>query len=110
MARVRQPRGEIAIVGQDEQSLGLEIESADRVEVLANADEIHHGRPVLGVGSRRHVTPRLVQKYVAPRFDERNSSSVHADVVVVRLRAQLAHGDPIHHDTPVQHEPLGGAA
>ena len=37
--RVRQPRGEVAVVGQQQQALGVVVEPPDRIDVLAHAAE-----------------------------------------------------------------------
>ena len=45
VTRMGEPRGEVAVVGQDQQTLGVEIEPADRIDVVAHAGEqIDHRR------------------------------------------------------------------
>ena len=45
VARMRQSRGEIAIVGQDQEAFGFEIEPPHRIYVLAHTlDQVQHGR------------------------------------------------------------------
>ena len=93
VARMREPRRQVAVVGQDQQALGVEVEPADGVDVLAHArQQIDHRRPLLRIRSRRHVAARLVEQHVAMALGNLDAAAVDADVVVRRigLRAQLA--------------------
>ena len=50
VARMRQPRREVAVVGQQQQPLGVVVEPADRVDVLADAaEQIDHRPPALRI-------------------------------------------------------------
>ena len=44
VARMRQARGEVAVVGQDQQPFGIEVEPADRIDVLADAGRADRSR------------------------------------------------------------------
>ena len=39
VARVRQAGGQVAVVGQQQQPFGIEVEPSDGIDVLADADE-----------------------------------------------------------------------
>jgi len=61
MARMRQRCGEVAIVGQQEQTLGVVIEPADRIDVLLHApQQLDHCAPALRIRSGRDIAHRLV--------------------------------------------------
>ena len=48
VARMRQPRREVAVVGQQQQAFGVEVEPPDRIDVLAHAaQQIDDRRPPL---------------------------------------------------------------
>ena len=82
MPRMREPRGEVAVVGQEEQPFRVEVEAADRIHVLADAgQQIDHRRPTLRIRSRRHVPARLVQQQVSMMLDHLHTAAVDADVV-----------------------------
>ena len=69
VARMRQFRREIAVVGQEQQPLGVVVEATHGIDVLPHAaKQIDHGRPSLWIGSRGDVTRRLVEQDVARPF------------------------------------------
>jgi hypothetical protein len=93
--RVRQRRGEVAVIGEEEQSFGVVVEPSDRIDVLAYAaQQIDHGRTALGIRPRGHVSGRLVEQDVAMAFGGFHPASVDANVVNGRvgLDAHFAHG------------------
>ena len=66
VARMRQLRREIAVVGQEQQPLGVVVEATHGIDVLPDAaKQIDHCRPPLWIGSRGDVTRRLVEQDVA---------------------------------------------
>ena len=113
MAGVRQVRRQLAVVGQEEQPFGLEIQTAHGIHVLAHAaQQIDDRRTPLRIRSRRQVTARLVQQEIAVMLDDLDPAAVHADVVVcrIRFRAELADSRAIHRDAAVEHQLLRRAA
>ena len=93
VARMREPRRQIAVVGQQEQAFRIEVEPADRVDVLADAaQKVDDCRPLLRIRSRRHVTAGLVQQQI-PVLLSFDAPAVDTNVVVrgVGLGSQLAH-------------------
>src|SRR5262249_34179735 len=105
--------GEVAVIGQNQQTFGVEVESADRIHVLADiSQEINHGRAALRIRARRDVSFRLVPQEIPMPFWPRDPSSVHSDVVArgIRLRAELANRRAIYRDATFEHQLLGRAS
>jgi hypothetical protein len=112
MTRVRELRGEIAVVGQQQQSVRIEIEAPDGVHVFTNAvQQVDDRRPPLRVRSRRDISARLVKEKVPVPIGELDSPAVHAHIVVRRVRfgSELAHRDAVDRDPPLDHQLLGCA-
>jgi len=94
VAWMQQALGQRAVVGEDQQALGVVIQPTDRVHVLADVgDEIDDRRPLLGVLPCRHVAPRLVQQDVAVLGGHMDARAIHADVVGGRVRLRAERGD-----------------
>ncbi len=113
VARMRETRGEIAVVGEQEQTFGVEVEPPDRIYVFADAaQKIDHGRTPLRIGSRRHVPARLVEQQVAVMFRDFHTPAVDADVVARRVgfRAELADCLAVDGDASLEHQLLARAA
>ena len=65
MAWMGECGGESAVVGENEQPFGVEIETADRIDVLPDSlEQIEHGRTPLRIRSRRDIAARLVEEEV----------------------------------------------
>src|SRR6188508_3268143 len=80
--RVSEPRGEVAVVGEEQQALAVVVEPADGVDVLANAaEQIHDGAAPLRIGARCHVALGLVEQDVAEARGGSNAAAVDANVV-----------------------------
>ena len=109
MAWVRQPRRQVAVIGEQQQPLRLVIEAAHRVDVLADtAQQIDDRRPPLRIGSGRHIPARLVQQQVAVVLDDLHTAAIDADVVPsgIRLRPKLEGGDAVHAHASLAHHLL----
>jgi hypothetical protein len=112
VARVRQPRREISVVGEQQQPFRVVIEATDRIDVLRHSrEQVHHRGPPLRIRARRHIPARLVQQNVTLALRGADATPVHANVVAVRvgLGAQLTDGRPVDGDPPLEHQLLGGA-
>jgi hypothetical protein len=84
VARMREMRGEITVTRQQQQSLGVEVEAPDRVDVFANAaffQEVYYGGAVLRVRTAGDVAARLVQEDVLVGFGARKPTAVDFDLV-----------------------------
>ena len=67
VARVRHALGEDAVVREQDQALGGDVEPAHGEQPRDLRHEVHHGGPALGVLARRHVAPGLVEHDVDRR-------------------------------------------
>ncbi len=59
------PVGDLAIIGQKHQALGVAVETADRIDALGNVDEVHDGPPAALILDGRDEAARFVQKHIA---------------------------------------------
>jgi hypothetical protein len=105
-------RRQFAVVGQQEEPLRLEIESADRVDVFPDAaQQIHHRLTTVGVRTGGDVAARLVQQHVAVTLRQLDTAAIDPDVVRdIRLRPQLPHGRAVDGDPALEDQLLRGAA
>src|SRR4051812_2867068 len=107
-ARVRQLVAEVAVVGEDDQALGVGVEPADVEEPFLEQrlarpgldDGVGERPPALGVGQGRDDAAGLVQHDVAVPPGRRDARAVDADDVVlgVDAAALLAHDVAVHLD------------
>lgn len=75
-----------AIVGQKQQPGGCQIKAPYRVDPGGNAlEEVGHHRPAGGITQRGNDPDRLVQKDVAQRFPDLESSTINFDPVTGRI-------------------------
>ncbi len=95
--------GQGAVVRKDQQALGVEIEPADRVDLLPDVrgEQVDRERTIQRILRRRQVAARLVEQHVdllAIAKQRIDRSSVDANVVDVgvRLRTKLGHDDTVH--------------
>ena len=111
VARVGDALGEVAVVGEDDEALGADVEAADREQPGHRGHQAHHGGTALRIVARRDHAPRLVEEEVDRLRGGSDAHAVHADVVGgdVRLRSQLADGLAVHGDAAVGHHLLGRA-
>ena len=111
--RMREARGQFAVVGQDQQPLGVEVETADGVDVVADVgDQVDHRRALVRVRPGGHVAGRLVEQDVPMPFGDLDAAAVHADVVPpgIGFRAQFTHRGAVDGDSAVEHQLLTRAS
>ena len=109
VARVREFRGEVAVIGQNEEPFGIEVEPSNGVHIVAHAaEQVDDRRTALGIGTRRDVASRLVQQQVKAALDELDAAAVNADIIArgVGLGPELADGRAVDGHTSVEHELL----
>jgi hypothetical protein len=109
---VRDPHREVAVVGQDHQPLGVEVEPTDRVQLVADLlpDQVDHRDPSLGVVGRRHNADRLVEQQVATRTLRPQPLAVDLDRVVFSVGLLAEVRDlPVDRDPAFGDQPLGVA-
>jgi hypothetical protein len=112
VARVQQARGEVAVVGQQQQALRVVVEAAHRVDVLVHLrQQVEDRRPLLGILPGRHVAARLVEQDVTVARGDPHALAVDAYVVARRFgpRAQFEDGDAVHRHPAVQDQRFSGA-
>ena len=97
---VREPVGQVAVVREEQQALGVGIEAADREHARLGGHELDDGRAPVRVARRRDHTRRLVQQVVDEVGRRRDRDAVDCDPLVSRIdptakRRDLAvDGDP----------------
>jgi hypothetical protein len=84
---VRDPHGEVAVVGQNHQPFGEEIEPPNRVEPLVDpaAQQGEHSRAPLRVFGGGDETRRLVEKDVAKPLRQTQTLAVDLDRVALKV-------------------------
>jgi hypothetical protein len=115
VARMREMRGEITVTRQQQQSLGVEVEAPDRVDVFANAaffQEVYYGGAVLRVRTAGDVAARLVHQDIDSSAGRLDAPAIDADVVVLRvsLRTQLGDCLAVHRHAALPDQLFGCAA
>lgn len=110
VARMGQPCGERSVVGEEEQTLCVEVQSAYWIDVLANAwEQIQNSRSMLWIGSRRNVADRLVEEDVTTSLDNLHTAAVDPNIILrrVRLGAELTDRGAVDAHTAIKDELLG---
>ena len=87
VAGVGEPVGQIAVVGQQQQPLGVGVEAADGEHPRLGRHQVDHGRAALRVARRGDHPGRLVQQVV-------DEAGAHADRARRRPRPRRARGRP----------------
>src|SRR4029453_6872616 len=93
VTRMGESSGEVAVVREDQQPFGLEVESPNRIDVVAHTgQEIDHRRSPLWIRWGGDVAAWLVQEEIAMSLGQRNAPAIDTDVIAgrVRLRSELA--------------------
>ena len=109
--RVQQRVGKRTVVGEQDQTLRVQIEAADRIEPgQARREQIHHRATPGGVTNRREKPARFVDRPARMRRHT-HASTIDRDRLLARIRAipDLDHG-AIHPDASGADPFLGSAA
>jgi len=99
MFGMRDQVGEIPVVRQEQETLGIVVQPADRVYADLDAfKQIVHRGPSLGIGHGRHKTRGLVQHDIRRRLFGIDEFAVNLDMVFVRigLGSQFGHDRSVH--------------
>ena len=113
--RVHQPVRELAVVGEQQQPLGVGVETTDVEQVLVAAhavfDQVADARAALLVGHGRHHPQRLVQRQIHQVLIEQHPGTVDADHRVGRIhpRTQLRHDPAVDLDETAPCDPAAHA-
>src|SRR4051812_19028695 len=109
VARVHELVREVAVVRDQERSLGVVIEAADRVDALVDAHEVlRDGRTALGIGERGDGRRGLVEQEIDLVLRLGDDAAVHADDIVrgVGFGAELANDRAVQLDAALLDELL----
>jgi hypothetical protein len=111
LARVEQPGGERAVVGEQQQARGLQVEAPHGIETRRQvAHHVPDRRAAAGVGERRHHAARLVQQDGARPSPPQDLAVDRNHVTVgIGARPELRHRGAVHRDTAGADERLGRA-
>ncbi len=112
-AGMRDPIGPLAVVGQQQETLGIAVKPSHVEKALRPVDQRERGRAALRVASRRHRAGRLVEHNIGgARRGGRQRAPVDRDSVArgVGLCARFDHDGAIDGDTPSRQERLGPTA
>src|SRR5438093_5831644 len=100
-----------AVVGEEEKAGRVRVETPDRIETPALADELANGPATVRIADGAHDIDRLIQREIAARARERDRAPVDADARAGRdTRPELAHDLAIGDDPTFDDERLGGAS
>ena len=91
VAGVGQAVGQVPVVGQHQQPLGVDVEAADGKDPGVAGHQVDHGGPALGVGRRGDHPRRLVEQVVHQAGPDREGHAVDGR----RRRPPRRPGDPV---------------
>jgi hypothetical protein len=107
---MRDLEGEVAVVGEEDQSFGVVVETADGIDALAHAlDQIDDRAATLRVFDGSHHFLRFVQEEVAMRFRFGDELPVDFDVIDAGsgFRPELGDDAAVHRHPPFPDHRLG---
>lgn len=112
-ARMRQPIGQVAVVGQEQESLAVGVEPSDGKEPRIIRHQPDNRRPALRVEGGRDDADRLMQRQVATRiarYGHLDKLAVDSDHIRVGIdtRAKLAHDASVDGNASVHDHIFGG--
>lgn len=111
VAGVHHPVGDIAVVGQEQEPLGVAVEPADRKDALPHVDEVHDRPPVALVADGRDVAAWLVEQDVPGLLgSEELAVDPEEGGAGIDLGAELGDDLAVDRDPPGANHLLGGAA
>ena len=102
-ARMKEPLCHSTIVCNNQKSLGIRIESPDRIETYRKMrQEIQYCSASPIIVRRREIAARLVEEDIILFFLRRYVYTIHGDRVPCRviLRAELGHNSAVHRNAP----------
>ncbi len=112
-ARVRDPVSPLAVVGQQQETLGITVKPSHVEKALGPVDQRERGRAALRVASRRHRAGRFVEHNIGgARRGGGQRAPVDRDSVArgVGLCAGRDHDSVVDGDTPSRQQRLGPTA
>ena len=101
VARMHQVMGEVAVVGEEQETAGVGVQPSDREQPAPGRQQLANRTPPLGVVEGGDYADRLVEGVVARRgwLGKRAPAHQHAVTPGLHLRAGLRHQHPVdpHH-------------
>jgi NDP-sugar pyrophosphorylase family protein len=91
IAGVRQPLGQLAVVGHQQQTFAIVIQPTNREEPLWQINQLDHGGPALRIVGGGHDAGRLIQHDIRARADLPNWPAVDNDLVLLGVDACARH-------------------
>jgi hypothetical protein len=112
VAGMREPFRELAVVGEDEEALGVLVEPTDREEPPGPPRrEVDRAWPPLVVTRRTDDPARLIEQEIRKTGElHGNAIDLHSLAPDVDLRTKLCHGPPVDRDASFRDELLAVAA
>jgi hypothetical protein len=95
--------GQVTVVGQQQEALGLVVETPDGEDPRLQGDEVEHRRPALGIVGRGHHLGRLVEQVVDEAGPGGHGDAVDGDLVALGIHPASELGY-----LPVDRHPAGG--
>src|SRR5579864_1222086 len=87
---------QVAVVGQQQQSLACIVEPAHRIDACTNAvQQIHDRRPVFGIVCRGDVSLRLVHQQINLALGPVQQLAIYANVVALGIGLAAEFGDDL---------------
>jgi len=112
VARMEQAVRQRAVVGQEEHTLDVDVETANGKEPHVSGHQIRDDGPPLRILARADVAGWLVEQQVLPRLGRPHALAVEPHVVDVGIgqRPRLAHDDAVDGDAAVEDEAVSSPA
>lgn len=109
--RMHHPVGNVAVVGQEEESLGITVEATDRIDPLRHVDELHDGPAVALVLRRGDVAARFVENDITRSLGPQEFA-VDADLGANRIGfcAEFGYNIAVDSDAPLGDQGFGDPA
>ena len=86
--------GELAVIGEQQKTFAMIIETAYRIDSrLHAAQQIHNSCPAFRIAHRRHAVARLVHGEVNQPFRSLNPFPIHFDVIAFKIGLGSEFGD-----------------
>ena len=108
VARMRESIGELAIVGENEQARGIEIQSTDAIQarLLRMIDKINRARTTFGIAVGAHRATRLEEHHIEVLLGafERLSIDKNRVALSINPRGQHVNDVSIHRDCAAENE------
>ena len=104
---------QVAVVGQQQQTLAVVVQPPDRVQAhRVIAELVHHRRAAFGVGDGRHLAHRLVVRQIVLFFLNFANLAIHRHHVggFIHLHAHFGDNLPVYRHMPVGNQLFGVAA